>query len=505
MKQSLAVYFILSALFLQSCSMEFLDEDSPADSASSYTRYDSEGDILYCYDSEDNLKWIEYYDYNSQGQCIFIKHTLPSGTVLWSYVYEWTGSDLVTEAYYDSGNKLSWFSGYSYSGGSPVMRSKYNGSSALQSFQTWTYNGTDKVLTTGSYSSSSALQWAYKHEYDGSGNTALTSIYGSDSLRDAYIDYDYDGSSRMIRATAYGSATASGNYEAPCEIPGFPTYGGVNTSSRNDTGISVPGKPTAPSTPVLSLTDSPVSYAWMSLWFFDSYGYTSATLNSSYLPITLVRSAPDYLKGHPLEADLSYDSSQRLTRKTTMWNGETVLDLVFGYDGDGYLNSLDTRGRSLYIPLRYTIGYTPINDYKVPEELKIYNESTLLQKFVYAYSAPPGSAKEYAKGISTITHYDGDNVLVGTYTFSYSDPILTINVTDSSTVYTGRFELTYDGDKNASFNSYDKDGNTVWNYQFRYEGDSRVSEAVHDENNLPDAGDFFSVESLFVDLGRFFP
>jgi len=57
----------------------------------------------------------------------------------------------------------------------------------------------------------------------------------------------------------------------------------------------------------------------------------------------------------------------------------------------------------------------------------------------------------------------------------------------------------------TSFRSYDEDDNAVWDYQFRYEGDSRVSEAVHDENNLPDAGDFFSVESLFVDLGRFFP
>jgi len=504
MKQFRAVYFLAVSLILYSCSLGFLEDDSSSPE-SSHTEYDSNSDILYSYDGDNNLEWMEYYDFNSLGQCVFVKHTLPSGSVLWSTVYEWSGTDLVTSAYYGSSNLLSWFKSYAYSAGHPVMEAKYNGTSSLQSFLTWTYNGSGSVLSTGSFNASSALQWAYTHSYDSSENRTRSTCYNSSSLRSAYIDYEYDGSRRVTRAAGYGSTSPADSFYAPCELPCFPAYGGVNTKSRNSAGLSVPSGPEAPAAPALSLSDSAVSHAWTGLWYYDAYGYTSAVLNASYLPVELERSAPDYLKGHPLTAELVYDGSSRLTKKTTRWNGETVLDLSFGYDGSGYLTSLNTSGRGLLIPLRYEISYTLASGFKVPGEIRIYNESTLLQKFVYSYGAV-SSADEYAKGISSISHTDGNGALVGTYTFTFADPDLTISVTDSASAYTGKFVLSYDGSGNAvSFVSYDKNGSSLWNYRFGYEGGTRVSEAVNDSNNHPDAGDFFSVESFFVDLGRFFP
>ncbi|MDA3956932.1 hypothetical protein, partial [Oceanispirochaeta sp.] len=116
MIRSISVFLSLFLLVFQGCSFDFLNtEESPVNS-SSYTKYDSEGDIKYCYDSEDELLWYEYYDFNDQNQCIFLKHCLPSGAVVWSYVYSWTGSNLTGEAYFGSSNTLSWFNNYNYSG-----------------------------------------------------------------------------------------------------------------------------------------------------------------------------------------------------------------------------------------------------------------------------------------------------------------------------------------------------------------------------------------------------
>lgn len=486
--------------------MSFIDDVAPEDEASSYSEYDSQNDILYCYNSDDSLKWIEYYDYNDQGQCIFVKHTLPSGSVLWSYLYEWSGSNLVKEAYFDSQNTLSWFNTITYSGNNPVLKTKYNSGSTLLDFQTWTYSASNKILSTGSYNSSSTLQWAYKYEYDGSDNRTKLSSYGSNSQESASIENEYDGSNRITKATGSGTSISSDSFDAPCKFPSFYSYGGVNKESRNQASLTLPQTPSSPGSPSMNLIDNSLSYAWMSLWFYDAYGYTSATLNSVYLPVELVRVAPEYLNDHPLKTNLTYGNN-RLIQNTTSWNNQTVLDMLFSYDSSGYLTKLDTSGRSLYIPLSYQIGYTPKNGFEVPGEIGIYNESTLLQSFVYVYDEPSvSSADEYAKGVSHILHYDGDGQLVGTYTFSYSDPILTISVTDSSANYTGKFEIAYDVDNNiASFTSFNKDGGKEWDYQFDYEGNNRISQAINDENNLPDEGDFFSVESMFVDLNRFFP
>jgi len=511
MIRSLSVYILLILIVLQGCSMNFLEEeDTPKDSGG-YSEYDPENDIKYYYNSSGDLQWYEYYDFNDQEQCVFVKHCLPSGTVLWSYVYAWSGSRLVTEAYFNSSNALTWYNSFRYEGENPVQQTSYDENSTVQWFMSWSYSGTGKALTAARYGSSGALEWAYQYGYDGSDTLILSSLYGSDYRRSAYITYEYDSSSRITKKTGWGATSSSDTFAAACSIPGFPSFGGKNTTSRNDAGLTAPTPPAAPSVPGLSLTDDNRSYSWMSVWMYDPFGYTSATLNADYLPVYMIRSAPDYLNGRPMEIDLTWENG-RLTKKTTTYNGETVLNLDFTYNSGGYLTSLDTSGVSLYIPLRYEFTYQSRDglSVEVPKSIRIYNENTLLQRFEYEYTGVITNPKDFAKNVSIINHYDGDGTFVGSYAFSYTDPVLTITVKDGSGTLTGRFELTYDTDGNTtSVKSYDASNNQVWDHQFDYAeyGSKvlRISETLLDENNHPEVADAFSVESFFEDLKRFLP
>ncbi|MDA3956775.1 hypothetical protein, partial [Oceanispirochaeta sp.] len=131
-----------------------------------------------------------------------------------------------------------------------------------------------------------------------------------------------------------------------------------------------------------------------------------------------------------------------------------------------------------------------------------------LQYFNYAYTAAPSSADEYAKSISTISHYDGDDTYIGKYVFDTTNPLLTeIEVQDASDTPNGSFELVYDTDgRIASFSSFNSSGTKLWDYQFGYDYyGNRVTETLQDKEDQPDVADFFSVESFFVDLNRYFP
>ena len=503
---------LILMLFIESCSLDFLnDSGEDENEAASYYEYDSENDIKYYYEGDGTLIWMEYYDFNADGQCIFIKHCLPSNSVLWSYVYGWSGNNLVMEAYFDSRNTLSWFNTNVYSGGNALQQNNYDENSRLKWFETWTYDGSSRALTSARYGETSSLEWAYRYEYDSAGNAALSSLYGTDSHRTAYIASSYDSSNRSIKNTGYGSTTSSDTFKSCFSAESFPAWGGVNTDSRNSAGLTAPAAPAAPSIPTLNLIDDSRDYSWMSLWVYDSFGYTMATLNSSYLPVYLKRSAPEQLNDLPIETVITYENS-RVKSKTTTYNGETVLKLEFTYDSNSYLTSLNTTGDSLYIPLRYDFTYTS----GVPAGISIYNEDTLLQRFVYEYSVTPAVSEEYARSIQTIHHYDGDNSYIGYYSFSYDEAgkKITIAVWDAKgTIDTsddwenGSFILQYDDDGHtASLGSYDSSGNRVWTFEYSYDDlGNRIGENRYNADNLPEVATSLDVESLFEDLRRFLP
>lgn len=498
--------FILLMLF-QGCSLDFLDDESDENSDSSgYSEYDSANDIKYYYDGDDSLVWMEYYDFDSKNQCIFMKHCLPSGTVLYSYVYEWDDNgNLKNKAYFDGNHELSYYSITVFDSGKAINMFEYDENYSLQGIQTWTYDSNGNTETSAAYNESKSLTSAYQYEYNSEDKITLSSLYGSDSHRDAYIEYEYDGSSRITKKTGYGDCSSHNSFESFYSQTCFPAYGGVNTESRNNKGLTAPAAPAPPSVSALSLTDLSLDYTWMSLWIYDQYGYTKATLNSNALPVSISRVADDYLNGYPIEITLNYNGDNKLIRKTTDYKGETVLDLQFTYNSSNYLIKLESSGESLYIPLNYEFSY----ESGIPESIRILNENNLLQRFEYHYESTPASAGEYAKSISNIEHYDGDDHYIGKYVFSYDSgkDEISIIARDTDDAKTGSFLLAYGSNGLIStLAGYDALDKKLWSWGYNYNDlDMRIGETRFDEDGLPEAVFSLDVESLFEDLSYFLP
>ncbi|OQY33525.1 MAG: hypothetical protein B6241_07520 [Spirochaetaceae bacterium 4572_59] len=498
--------FILLML-LQGCSFDFLDDDSDENSeAGGHSEYDSDNDIKYYYNGEDSLLWMEYYDFDSEGQCIFMKHCLPSGTVLHSYVYDWDDNgNLVNEAYFDGNHKLSYYSITVFDSEKAANQFEYDENNTLQKIESWTYNSDNNTETSITYDGSKSLTYAYKYAYNSDKKIRLSSLYGPDSIRKAYIECEYDSSGRVIKKTGYGESSSGSSFQSFYSRTSFPSYGGVNSESRNSEGLTAPEAPEPPSVPALSLSDTTRDYSWMSLWIFDDFGYTKASLNSDYLPVTIIRVADDYLKGYPIKITLDYDDDNKLIRKTTSYKKDTVLDQEFSYNSNGYLTELKTSGMSLYIPLNYEFSY----ESGIPKSISILNEDTLLQKFVYVYRPTSTPFDEYAKNISIIEHYDGNDVYIGKYIFTYDNmkKEISIIVRDALNEKTGSFLLAYgSNDLISTLESYNASDSKLWSWGYSYDDmNNRIGETRLDEDGFPEANFSLNVESLFEELSNFLP
>ena len=183
----------LLVVVISGCSLDFLNNEEGTSDSDGYVEYDTQEDIKYYYNSDNTLRWMEYYDFDSEGRCIFVKRTLPSGTLLWSYVYAWSGSDVALEAYFDGSNDLSLFSVNSWNSGRIVKQRNYNADAVLQDIKTWTYNGAGYPDITAGYDGSGKFSWACSYTYDGSDRETLVSLYGPDGARTAYIESEYTG------------------------------------------------------------------------------------------------------------------------------------------------------------------------------------------------------------------------------------------------------------------------------------------------------------------------
>ncbi len=504
-----AILMLIGLLILQGCSLSFLDfaTNETTTENSNYPKYDSTTDTMNYYDGNDNLLWYETYDFNDLGQCILIKHHLSTDTLLWSYVYEWEGNNIVTEAYFNGSNTLLWYNVFNYSSGNMVEQVNYNGSNKLQWFKAISYSDTGRETQIAKFNGSRAMEWAYKYKYNGSDKLALISVYDSSQNQTASITYNYDSGNRIIKKTGTGSTSSADTFSAAFAGFNHPTPGGINTDIRNTAGLEAPTAPATPAIPVLTLSDQTLSYAWMSMWVYSGFGYSFVTLNIDHLPVYMKTEAPDYLNNKPIEVELTYSGSKVLT-KTTSYNNLEVLKLEFEYNAAGYLASLNTTGASLYIPLRYEFAYYSPSG--IPQRISIYNQSTMLQKFEYSYSGNIDSInlKDFAKSVNTISQYDGDGSPVGSYVFSYNDiDTITITVMDAENTPNGYFSLLYDGNDNAvSFTSFNREGAQVWSYKYGYDDlQNRISETRLNANDIPEVAYTFDVESIFEDLRRFLP
>lgn len=502
-------YVLLFLIMMSSCSLNFLDTDDDTEEKENYTVYDKQTDTKFSYNSKDNLLWSEVYDFNASGQCIFVRHLLPSGLVLWSKIYSWDGDNVEIEAYYDSNDQLTWYNQFIYNSNNKLIQQvNYEGASDLQWFNSFSYTGTGKELQTIRFNNSSSLEWAYQYTYDGSDRLLESSAYNTTTNRTAYIKHEWNSSDQPLKKTGYGTTQSADTFKTTCKDFSFPDYGGVNTSNRNIPVLTIPAVPTTPAVPAVTLTDIELPSEWMSLWQYDSFGYSKVTLNSDNLPVYIKRDAPDYLNDLPIEVELSY-SENKVASKTTTYNNQKVLKLEFLYDPDGYPISIETTGTSLLIPLRYNLSYDTNH---FPESISIFNESAMLQKFVYVYSVDTGTIadlQDFAKlGEPTINHYDGDNTLIESFVFDYNDvDTITVTVNNALGDPNGSYQLTYDENDNVtSLSSYNSDKNQLWKYNYSYDDlNNRIAEMRLDENDIPEVAFSFDIETIFEDLKRFLP
>ncbi len=510
------IYILFLLLMIQSCSLSFLDdnENDETSDCSSYSVYDNQTDTKFSYDGDDNLQWYETYDFNDDGQCIFIKHYSSTGTVLWSYLYDWYNGEVKTEAYYNGDNELSWYNEYSYNSGNLVLQSYYesiNGNNELTSFLSYEYSSTSQNTQTSMFDENESLEWAYKYSYDSNNRLSLSTAYNSSEIRTAYIENEYDSSDRITEKTGYGATQNSDTFDTSLTGFDFPEYGEVNRENRNNDQLTIPTAPADPEVPLLNLTDTTaLAYEWMDLTIYTTAGYSFVSLNNNYMPVYIKTEAPEYLNDKPIEIELSYDGT-RVDSKTTTYDNQEILKLEFDYDSSGYLSSLDTTGTSLLIPLRYEFTYDANN---IPESISIYNDTTMLQKFVYEYSGDTSSINlnDFAKSINKIHHYDGDNTQIGYYEFYYDnvDNELSITVKNPDDTSNGSFLLAYDTDGNtASFASFKADGSQIWKYEYGYKefngNFERLSETCLGELNKPEVSSSFDIEMLFDDLRQYLP
>lgn len=508
MKRS--VYILLLVLFLYGCSFDFFgseneDKESEDSIVVTYT-FDKDTDTKYRYE-DGVLKWKEHYDYNENGECVFIKHLTPSDTLLWSYIYTWSDGNVVSESYFNNNNELSWFNTFSYNSDNLIQHNNYNSLGELQWFKSYTYSETGKIASSTSYTGTAEVQWAYSHDFDNSDRLIRSSSHSANGTRVAYIEYIYDESDRKIKEEGFGLAKSEDRYYSSGKTFGFPSTGGINTLSRNSDSISAPVIPTPPAPTLTSLSFDTLTYSWMKIWAYDNFGYTYASLNSDRLPVYLKRSAPEYLNNKPVIIEIGY-TGFRVDTKTTKYDDKEILKLDFEYDSSNRPIMLRTTGEALLLPLNYSFTYRASG---LPESISILNESALLQKFVYTYIGDENliDKAKLGESIASIEHYDGDLNLIGTYIFSFDINLkkLTINVIDPENNNNGIFILQYDENGNtSSFSSYSSAGEQIWNYSYNYdEYNNRVSETVQDANNLPKLADGFNIETLFEDIKRFLP
>ncbi|MDC7223896.1 MAG: hypothetical protein PQJ60_09160, partial [Spirochaetales bacterium] len=514
------------------CNFDFLtdsDDDSSSDGDDSYYETDSTLDTRSYYESDGTLVWTEYYDFDTEGNCIFIKRVLASETVLWSKVYSWDGDNLDLEAYYDDDNNLSWYKQTVWDGDNALQYIEYDGSDNLQGYETWTYNGDDTVATAAGYDENEDLEWAYSYTYDSSGNRTEISVYDAAQARTAIVASEYDDDDRLTQETGYGDSSWDSSYESSYSETCFEvSYGGINTEDRNTDLLTVPTAPTAPVITTLTLGSGDLDYAWLFLKIYDDYGYTSATLNEDYYPVSLSRYAPDYLDGIlQLEMDFSGD---QLNSKEITYDGESILALAFDFDSLGRLTYLETSGEALLLPLDYSVTYY---DSGVPESLTIATSGVDLQTLTFDYGTidlDTLSFDTYLENIATIHQYDGDDEYVAYYVFTYGTPdtegsyALTLTVydaqgteDDSDDVENGTIVLEYDADDFlASLSSFDSDGNSYWAYEYGYtdlveDVTSAVEDAsdtlriltgesYFDEDDLPSVSDYSSEIDMILDL-----
>lgn len=469
MKRYLIAAIVLLVLFM-ACDFAFLDGDRTIPTGGLHyhdENFADGGGYRRTWHDDDEV--VQYYEdfFITDGLLMQHQNLDPAEALRFAYAYSYDGQRrMAVEAYYDSTAALVWYDAFS-----------------------WTAEGNLEVQRE--YDASGALQWARRYAYAAAevdGRVSISAFFGPDLALRAAACNDYDPHDRLSKESYFGEDETG---QPAASARAFPAFDPASARA----GRAAPARSRAilalalPAVPEMPALDMPADAAAIALapsgsryWFYDSateaLPASSVAFDAEWYPTALFRSDPAAYQD--ISVALGYDGLKRISRKRTEYGSVVALDVGIEYDGDTLFPvRVETSGSSLLMPLDYGIEYDAD---RRPIRVSVSSNGALLHYFTYAYSGPSVGSVEEARSIDpfrfmdelmaanlVISHYDGDEVLIETFTASAIPEGLRVDVHTPEGVLNGYYVLAKDTEGNlVSFSSYSADGTKAWSYSYDY-------------------------------------
>lgn len=441
---TLKLGLLFAILSLVACNFDFLQNADLGLEENGYVTEEAiPGGIRYKhFTGSDVLKYYEDH-YLTDNRCVQIQRYSAQGQLQYTYAFAYDGDGRKSlMAYFDAASQLIWY-------------------------QTFTYSDTELASIT-EYKAGEIRQWVRLYDYDNTNPEepllTLHAVFNSDlSLAGGFI-IGYDAGSPRQK-TVYGSMT--------------PTRGLINASSRALLDLDLPALPdpaSLPGVPTQAMLEA-LGISSRTFWFYDEFGTSEIQLDKDWYPLQVSRTDTRIAKTASLQ--LEWEAG-RIKRKKSFYGTTLALDLTLAYTASGLPKTISSRGAALLLPLDYTFTYA---DTGLPEKIEVSNSGNLLQYFELSYSGDvPDLAGVQQRGIDpfawndlldqaglTISHYDGDNRLIQSFSAAKVDDTLRIEVRNPDSSLNGYYSLAYDvNGRAASLTAFDASAVRQWSYEYSY-------------------------------------
>lgn len=419
---------------------------------------------------------LAYYEdhYTESGRTVQLQRYAADGTFRYGYLYQYDGNGHKTlAAYYDAASALRWYQAFMIQDG--------------------------LIVASAEFDAAGAPQWGRRYEYGGgatAGKPLKSARFDAAGLLSGGAEYAYDLSGREELVTAYGESDAMG---ARALAP--PAQLSAASAARVARNLAAPLKLNfiMPSVPVgYAFPDMPANFASLPVagygyTFYDEHGSSYVELRADWYPLKVSRTDDRIDRAVAVEA--AWDASNRLIGKKSWYGSTLALELSLSYDASGYPASLSASGAAMLLPLRYDLSYAE-SGVRVPVRLNVSSGGALLQYFTYRYEGLdgivlPSNPEElrsldpfafldgFAEAVVSIDHYDGDDTLIETFSFSRDGSSLRVDVKDGAGALSGYYLASYDPDgRMASLGSYNAAGLELWSNAFGYADAVRLGELL---------------------------
>jgi len=472
-------FLLLIVALVSACTFGFLDDADLGDGEEGLHSVKTTIEGGYKIEWYNSAEVLQYYaEFYLTGELVNqMQSYSATGILRYSYLYQYDADGNKTlVAYYDSANALAWYQIFQYSG--------------------------TLVSATAEYDGAGLIQWSRQYAH-GTGTLAGRVLSSASFDEDGTLDgcavytYNSDAEPKAVSMTAYGlvpcgvsTAPAASAVPAASSASGVPVvFTAVTASSRATRSGATPRARITlvpPSPPEYVLKSMPDQSALDALgvdsytfWQYDTHGSSELTLTDEWYP-TRVSRTDDRIE-EAVSMELSWDASHRIERKKSYYGSTLALDVTMSYTDTGLPAVATTTGAAMLLPLEYALTY---DGYR-PTRLDVSSNGNLLQYFEYDYTNPPtlpGSVEELRtidpfafleelKGATfSIHHFDGDDKLVETFSFSAAGDGLKVDVLDSTGASNGYYLVTYDASGfKASLACFGADNVQQWSYSYGYE------------------------------------